>query len=199
MSSSESSAASPSCQTLLQSFLQVEGLPCVFFRKAESFDKRRWPDGPQVPKLQRQIQGIRNLLNRFSIALRKAGPKNFVAVDDVRLNGKLTLGENTADNGGTRIALMALRKMIAEDKTGKAGEKIDGYTPEQRFFLGFGRVWCDKRRPEWDRMLATVDQHSPGKYRINGVLQNMPEFQRAFQCKAGDAMVRPPAQQCRLW
>jgi putative endopeptidase len=122
---------------------------------------------------------------------------DFVAVDDVKLNGKLTLGENTADNGGARIALMALRKMIAEDKTGKAGEKIDGYTPEQRYFLGFGRVWCDKRRPEWARMLATVDQHSPGKYRINGVLQNMPEFQQAWGCKAGQPMVSANA--CRVW
>ena len=73
---------------------------------------------------------------------------NFVAVDDLKLNGRLTLGENTADNGGARIALMALEHMIADDKTGKEGQKIDGYTPEQRFFLGFGRVWCEKRRPE---------------------------------------------------
>ncbi len=122
---------------------------------------------------------------------------NFVAVDNVKLNGKLTLGENTADNGGARIALMALRKMIAEDKTGKAAERIDGYTPEQRFFLGFGRVWCDKRRPEWDRLLATIDQHSPGKYRINGVLQNMPEFQQVWGCKAGQPMVSANA--CRVW
>ncbi len=122
---------------------------------------------------------------------------NFVVVDDVKLNGKLTLGENTADNGGARIALMALRKMIAEDKTGKAREKIDGYTPEQRFFLGFGRVWCDKQRPEWTRMLATIDQHSPGKYRINGVLQNMPEFQQVWGCKAGQPMVSANA--CRVW
>ena len=80
---------------------------------------------------------------------------NFVAVDDLKLNGRLTLGENTADNGGARVALMALEQMIAEDKTGKAAEKIDGYTPEQRFFLGFGRVWCEKRRPEFSRMLVT--------------------------------------------
>ena len=73
---------------------------------------------------------------------------NFVAVDDLKLNGRLTLGENTADNGGARIALMALEHMIADDKTGKEAQKIDGYTPEQRFFLGFGRVWCEKRRPE---------------------------------------------------
>src|SRR5207237_10014 len=70
---------------------------------------------------------------------------NFVAVDDLKLNGKLTLGENTADNGGARISLTALRETIAADASGKAAEKIDGYTPEQRFFLGMGRVWCEKR------------------------------------------------------
>ena len=88
---------------------------------------------------------------------------NFVAVDDLKLNGRLTLGENTADNGGARIALMALEHMIADDKTGKEGQKIDGYTPEQRFFLGFGRVWCEKRRPEYERVQVTVNPHSTGK------------------------------------
>jgi putative endopeptidase len=122
---------------------------------------------------------------------------SFVAIDDLKLNGRLTLGENTADNGGARIALMALREMIAADKSGKAGEKIDGYTPEQRFFLGFGRVWCEKRRPELARMLVNTDPHSPGRYRVNGVVQNMPEFQQAWGCKVGQAMVRENA--CRVW
>jgi len=122
---------------------------------------------------------------------------NFVAVDDLKLNGKLTLGENTADNGGARIALMALGQMIAADKTGNKAQTIDGYTPEQRFFLGFGRVWCGKRRPESARMLVSIDPHSPNKYRIDGVVQNMPEFQRAWGCKAGQPMVRENA--CRVW
>ncbi|MBI3477942.1 MAG: M13 family metallopeptidase [Acidobacteria bacterium] len=122
---------------------------------------------------------------------------SFVAVDDLHLNGRLTLGENTADNGGARIALMALREMVAADKSGKAAEKIDGYTPEQRFFLGFGRVWCEKRRPELARTLVNTDSHSPGKYRVNGVVQNMPEFQQAWGCKTGQAMVRENA--CRVW
>jgi len=122
---------------------------------------------------------------------------NFVAVDDLKLNGRLTLGENTADNGGARVALMALEHMIADDKTGKEGQKIDGYTPEQRFFLGFGRVWCEKQRPEFARMRVSVDPHSPGKYRINGVVQNMPEFQRTWGCKAGQPMVSANA--CHVW
>jgi len=122
---------------------------------------------------------------------------NFVSVDDLKLNGKLTLGENTADNGGARIALAALEQMIAQDKTGKAGEKIDGYTPEQRFFLGFGRVWCQKMRPESARARVLTDPHSPGRYRVNGVVQNMPEFEKAWGCKSGQAMVAQNA--CHVW
>jgi putative endopeptidase len=122
---------------------------------------------------------------------------NFVAVDDVKLNGRLTLGENTADNGGARIALSALERMIAEDKTGKEGQKIDGYTPEQRFFLGFGRVWCEKVRPEQARVWVVTDPHSPGKFRVDGVVQNMPEFQKAWGCKAGQPMVAENA--CHVW
>src|SRR5579871_1282734 len=120
---------------------------------------------------------------------------NFVAVDDLKLNGRLTLGENTADNGGARIALMALEKMLAE--SGKESQKIDGYTPQQRFFLGFGRVWCEKRLPEVARLRVQTDPHSPGKYRVDGVVQNMPEFQKAWSCKAGQPMVAENA--CHVW
>lgn len=122
---------------------------------------------------------------------------NFVAVDDKKLNGRLTLGENTADNGGARIAFAALEEKIADDKTGKEGQKIDGYTPEQRFFLGFGRVWCEKSRPEVLRLRVLTDPHSPGKYRVNGVVQNMPQFQKAWSCKAGQPMVAENA--CHVW
>ena len=122
---------------------------------------------------------------------------NFVAVDDLKLNGRLTLGENTADNGGARIALAALEQLIAGDKSGKEGQSIDGYTPQQRFFLGFGRVWCEKRRPEVARMRVLTDPHSPGKYRVDGVVQNMPEFQKAWSCKAGQPMVAENA--CHVW
>jgi len=122
---------------------------------------------------------------------------NFVAVDDLKLNGKLTLGENTADNGGARVSFMALEHVIADDKTGKESQKIDGYTPQQRFFLGFGRVWCEKRRPEVARMRVLVDPHSPGQWRVDGVVQNMPEFQKAWSCKAGQPMVAENA--CHVW
>jgi endothelin-converting enzyme/putative endopeptidase len=122
---------------------------------------------------------------------------NFVAIDDLKLNGRLTLGENTADNGGARVALMALEHMIADDKSGKEAQKIDGFTPEQRFFLGFARVWCEKRRPETARTRVLTDPHSPGKYRVDGVVQNMPEFQKAWGCKPGQPMVAENA--CHVW
>jgi predicted metalloendopeptidase len=122
---------------------------------------------------------------------------NFVAIDDLKLNGKLTLGENTADNGGGRIALAALKTEIAADPNGKAAQTLDGYSPEQRYFLGFGRVWCEKRRPEAARMAVSVDPHSPGKYRVDGVVQNLPDFEHAWSCKAGQPMVSENA--CRVW
>jgi len=121
----------------------------------------------------------------------------FTAVDDLKLNGRLTLGENTADNGGARISYNALEHVIAEDKTGTAAKPIDGFTPEQRFFLGFARVWCEKQRPEFARMRVSVDPHSPGKYRVDGVVENMPEFQKAWGCKTGQPMVSANA--CRVW
>jgi len=120
----------------------------------------------------------------------------FIAVDDLHLNGRLTLGENTADNGGARIALMALHEMMAADHE-DANKKIDGYTADQRFFLGFGRVWCQNTTPELSRLLVRVDPHSPGKWRVNGVVRNMPEFQKAFGCKPGQPMA--PDNACHVW
>jgi putative endopeptidase len=118
---------------------------------------------------------------------------NFVAVADVKLNGRLTLGENTADNGGVKIAYMALQDALK----GKEVPKIDGFTPEQRFFLSFAQIWCQNVTPETSRVLAKVDPHSPGKYRVNGVVQNSAEFQKAFGCKPGQPMVSENA--CRVW
>jgi predicted metalloendopeptidase len=117
---------------------------------------------------------------------------SFTSVDDVKLNGRLTLGENTADNGGLRIAYMAL-----EDTLNGNAEKMDGFTPEQRFFLGWAQVWCENTAPQEARSRAVTDPHSPGRFRVNGTLQNMPEFQKAYACKASQPMVSPNA--CRVW
>jgi len=112
---------------------------------------------------------------------------------DVRLNGRLTLGENTADSGGLRVAYAALQKALA----GKPRATIDGFTPEQRFFLGFANVWCQNVTEAAARQLAQTDSHSPGEFRVKGSVSNMPEFARAFGCKAGQPMVRESA--CRAW
>jgi putative endopeptidase len=121
---------------------------------------------------------------------------NFVSVDDLKLNGKLTLGENTADNGGARVSFNALETLLALDPS-QASQKIDGYTPEQRYFLGFARVWCELRRPEFSRSTILTDPHSPGKFRVNGTVQNMPEFEKAWGCHEGQPMVSANA--CRVW
>ncbi len=118
---------------------------------------------------------------------------SFTAVDDVKVNGELTLGENTADNGGLRLAYMALMDSLA----GKNPPKRDGFTAQQRFFLGWGQIWCENSNKESARVRAQVDPHSPGPDRVNGVVSNMPEFQQEFACRTGQVMVRYPA--CRVW
>jgi putative endopeptidase len=112
------------------------------------------------------------------------------------LNGKLTLGENTADNGGLRIAYMALLDTLA--KQGKSiDDKIDGYTESQRYFLGFAQVWCQNHTDQTARQMAIIDPHSPGEWRTNGSVQNFEEFGKAFGCKKGQPMY--PEHSCRVW
>jgi putative endopeptidase len=112
------------------------------------------------------------------------------------LNGKLTLGENTADNGGLRIAYRALLDTLAAE--GKSiDEKIDGYTEQQRYFLGFAQVWCENRTDQSARQSALIDSHSPGEWRVNGTVQNFEEFGKAFGCKLGQPMY--PVNSCRVW
>lgn len=112
------------------------------------------------------------------------------------LNGHLTLGENTADNGGLRIAFMALEDTLAaQGKT--LDEKIDGYTEAQRYFLGFAQVWCQNTMDAAARQAALVDPHSPGKWRVNGTVQNFDEFGKAFGCTKGQPMY--PTNSCRVW
>jgi len=112
------------------------------------------------------------------------------------LNGKLTLGENTADNGGLRIAWMALLDTLAAE--GKSiNDKIDGYTEAQRYFLGFGQVWCQNQTDSSARQSALTDPHSPGRWRANGSVQNFDEFGKAFGCTKGQPMY--PANSCRVW
>jgi putative endopeptidase len=119
---------------------------------------------------------------------------SFTVAGGVHLNGRLTLGENTADNGGLRIALMALEDTL---KGSPPAPPRDGFTPEQRFFLGWGQTWCENSTEQSAKLRAQADSHSPGRYRVNGVLQNMREFQQAWNCPPKSPMVRENA--CRVW
>ena len=123
----------------------------------------------------------------------------FEPVPGAKLNGKLTLGENTADNGGIRIAYLALLNTLAEEgkKVDAKDPKMDGFTPAQQFFIAFGQVWCENRTEQASRLSAKVDPHSPGKYRTNGTVQNFDQFGKAFGCKKGSPMY--PENSCRVW
>ncbi len=120
----------------------------------------------------------------------------FVAVDTLHANGKLTLGENIADLGGVLIAYGAYRRSLA----GKPEPApIDGLTGDQRFFLAWAQIWRSNIRPEFARLLVTVDPHGPAVFRTNGPLSNIPAFARAFGCKTGDPMVRPEGERVQIW
>ncbi len=123
----------------------------------------------------------------------------FVAVDDLHVNGKLTLGENTADNGGLRLAWMALLADAAGSHPPLDQKTATGYTPKQELFLGWGQNWCSSERPEYVRLAVQVDVHSPDRIRANGVVVNMPEFGEAFGCKKGQPMSPAPEKMCRVW
>jgi len=110
--------------------------------------------------------------------------------DGTHVDGKLTLGENLADNGGLRVSWDALRPSAT-------GPRIDGFTPAQRFFLAWGQIRCENTTPQAARSQVHGDPHSPGRFRVDGVVSNMPEFAEAFACKAGSPMA--PATRCRLW
>jgi putative endopeptidase len=119
----------------------------------------------------------------------------YVVVDDIHINSRLTEGEDIADLGGTILAYIAwkdaTKDMTLQDR--------DGLTPDQRFFVGLAQWACENNRPENQRVNAITDPHSPGKYRINGVVVNMPEFGAAFSCKSGQPMVKPPKKVCHIW
>jgi endothelin-converting enzyme/putative endopeptidase len=119
----------------------------------------------------------------------------YVIVDDIKINGKLTSGEDIADLGGTILAWEAWKQSIQ----GRRLVPIDGLTPEQRFFVGLAQWTCENQRDENLRVSAATNPHSPGKYRINGTVANMPEFAAAFQCKAGAALAKSPESVCKVW
>jgi putative endopeptidase len=150
-----------------------------------------------------QFDGAGNLRDWWTDADRKEFEKRarcvvdqysgYTIIDDIKINGKLTNGEDLADLGGTLLAYLAWK----QDTAGQKLEPIEGLTPEQRFFVAYGQSWCENERDENKRLRATVDPHSPAKYRANGVVANMPEYREAFRCKSGQPMVRENG--CRVW
>jgi endothelin-converting enzyme/putative endopeptidase len=117
----------------------------------------------------------------------------YIVVGDIHINSKLTSGEDVADLGGLLLAYIAWKN----ETKGQNLEPIDGFTPDQRFFIGYSQWTCENERPEDLRMHAVIDPHSPGKYRVNGIVSDLPQFQKAFGCKAGQPMAR--AKMCRVW
>src|SRR5208282_1260693 len=117
----------------------------------------------------------------------------YTVIDDIKLNGKLTLGEDLADLGGTLLAFLAWKSVTKDQNL----QPVDGLTPDQRFFVGMAQWACGAERPEIKRMNAITNPHSPLEDRVNGVVSNMPEFQKAFSCKVGQPMVRE--HMCKIW
>ena len=120
----------------------------------------------------------------------------FTVLDSLHVDGELTLGENIADIGGLRIAFESLKK--AFEQNGKAG-KIDGFTQEQRFFLTLAQVWRRNVRDKSLERQLKLDVHSPGRFRVNGPVSNMPEFYEAFDVKEGDALYKKPEERAAIW
>ena len=118
---------------------------------------------------------------------------SYTVVDDIHINSKLTSGEDVADIGGTLLAYIAWKKQTE----GQTLQPIDGFTPDQRFFIGMAQWACENQRPENLRVSAITNPHSPGVDRINGVVSNMPQFQEAFGCKVDQPMVHTPT--CKVW
>ncbi len=122
---------------------------------------------------------------------------NFEAVPGLNLDGQLSLGENTADNGGMRIAYRAFQDLQAHQPANQGNTKIDGYTEDRRFFLGFAQSWCETRTEAYQRVRGQTDPHPPGEFRVNGTVQNFEQFGVAFGCHIGQPMM--PAHACHIW
>jgi len=144
---------------------------------------RNWWTPDDLKNFQSRAECIVNEYNEFQVE------------PGINTQGKLVTGEAIADLGGATIALRAYEKSLQ----GKDRKSIDGFTPEQRFFLGFAQVWGENMAPEEARRRALTDPHAQGPFRVNGTVQNMPEFQKAFNCPENSPMVREAAKRCGIW
>jgi len=144
---------------------------------------RNWWTPEDLKNFQARTECIANEYSEFNVA------------PSININGKLVTGEATADLGGATLALRAYEKSLQ----GKSRQTIDGFTPEQRFFLGFAQVWGENMAPEAQTRAALTDPHAQGPFRVNGTVSNMPEFRRAFHCAEGSRMVREAGKRCAIW
>jgi putative endopeptidase len=150
---------------------------------------RDWWTAEDATKYKAEAQRIVDQFNDYTV------------VDSTtHVNGRLTLGENIGDFGGLTVAYAALEKALAARRArGETIAAIDGFTPEQRFFLSWAQIWREIQRPEAERLQVATNPHAPAKWRVNGPLSNMPEFKQAWGCKDGDPMVRPDSLRPRIW
>ncbi len=144
---------------------------------------RNWWTPEDLKNFQARTDCIANEYNEFNVA------------PGININGKLVTGEATADLGGATLALRAYEKSLQ----GRPRQNIDGFTPEQRFFLGFAQVWGENMAMQAQTRAALTDQHAQGPFRVNGTVQNMPEFQKAWNCSEGSKMVREASKRCAIW
>jgi putative endopeptidase len=144
---------------------------------------RNWFTPEDLKNFQARTDCVANEYSEFNVA------------QGININGKLVNGESVADLGGATIALRAYEKSLE----GKQRQTIDGFTPEQRFFLGFAQVWGENMSPQEATRRALTDPHAQGPFRVNGTVQNMPEFWKAYDCKDGDKMVRDASKRCAIW
>jgi len=140
-----------------------------------------WWTKEDAKKFEERVQCVRDQYAQYTV------------VDEIKINSKLTSGEDVADLGGTLLAYLAWRKETQSERL----RPLDGFTPDQRFFIGFAQWACENDRPENLRVSAITNPHSPGRYRINGIVSNLTEFQAAFSCKTGQPMVQ--AKMCKVW
>jgi len=144
---------------------------------------RNWWTPEDLKNFQARTDCIANEYSEFNVA------------PGININGKLVTGEATADLGGATLALRAYEKSLQ----GKPRQNIDGFTPEQRFFLGFAQVWGENMAAQEQTRRALTDPHAQGPFRVNGTVQNMPEFQKAWNCSEGSKMVREASKRCAIW
>jgi len=154
-------------------------------------NRRNWWTPKDKAAFDQRTQCLVNEYSQFTATQDPSNPKKPVMV-----NGRLTLGENTADNGGVRIAYMTLQNALAQHQAARCNS--GHWTDDQVFFLSFAQLWCGSDTPQLAKMLANTDPHSPNAARVNGVLRNMPQFQKAFSCPANSPMVAG-AKACRVW